>query len=292
MGNRVWWRRNCIVSLLSLCVLCQIGCLDARVEIYKSVDVGKGFHPCFRRANGTHQFGCQTEIGGNVGVVYLVSEDEDIDWVTKDGPHNPYMGKYRYIRYISCKNYMTLYTYIIMYTSDYIFSVILTPKTFTYDNLHKLRESDRVSGVVLLSANSYPNITQVPPKYSDDQSCPNQGTSLYLNDTGISNCDAKKPWNPASQNPLHQNYPFPIVLISDNDTVYTLMDDCFKKFNTPRGKDWPLCAIEIEANMVQAVNSETCLRRNDYISVVTHPVRHCDKVIVTNLMFTKNGSVF
>ena len=64
--------------------------------IYYSVDASKGFHPCFRRANGTHQFGCQTKLGGNIGVVHLVSkehEDNNLNWITHKGSHHPYMGK-------------------------------------------------------------------------------------------------------------------------------------------------------------------------------------------------------
>ena len=71
---------------------------DSRVKdkIYYNVDASKGFHACFRRANGTHQFGCQSELGGNIGVVHLISkenETENIQWVIKNGPHHPYTGK-------------------------------------------------------------------------------------------------------------------------------------------------------------------------------------------------------
>ena len=64
--------------------------------IYYSVDASKGFHPCFRRANGTHQFGCQAEQGGNIGVIHLISErnqEKEMNWVTNLGSHHPYMGK-------------------------------------------------------------------------------------------------------------------------------------------------------------------------------------------------------
>ena len=63
--------------------------------IYHSIDASNGFHPCFRRANGTHQFGCQTELGGNKGVVLLVTKENEthqMKWITEDGPHSPYMG--------------------------------------------------------------------------------------------------------------------------------------------------------------------------------------------------------
>ena len=64
--------------------------------IYHSVTTTEGFHPCFRRANGTHQFGCQSSPGGNIGVVHLITseqESQDLNWVIKDGSHYPYTGK-------------------------------------------------------------------------------------------------------------------------------------------------------------------------------------------------------
>ena len=88
-----------ILVILTLAKL-EVNCSEnARVKdiIYYTVDASKGFHPCFRRANGTHQFGCQTDLGGSIGVVHLVSKDNEtdsLDWVTKNGPHAPYISKY------------------------------------------------------------------------------------------------------------------------------------------------------------------------------------------------------
>ena len=84
-----------IFTLAKVEVRCKA---NSRVKdiIYYTVDASKGFHPCFRRANGTHQFGCQSELGGNIGVVHLLSkenETEDLNWVTEDGPHSQYAGK-------------------------------------------------------------------------------------------------------------------------------------------------------------------------------------------------------
>ena len=84
-----------IFALVKIEVNCNS---NTRVKelIYRNVDTSKGFYPCFRRANGTHQFGCQSEPGGNIGVVHLVSkanETEDLNWVTSEGPRFPYVGK-------------------------------------------------------------------------------------------------------------------------------------------------------------------------------------------------------
>ena len=155
------------------------------------------------------------------------------------------------------------------------FLVVLTPKTFTLPNLIKLRDSGRVSGVLLLSAHSYGNITSVPSIYSDDQSCPNKISSLYNESY---NCPSDKYWNPGGQSILFENWPFPIVLLNNYDTIHFLINDCYNKFNVPADKkNWPLCAIEIDTNMLQAVNSETCLRRSEYLSI-SGTIRRCDKV--------------
>ena len=87
-----------LVLVLTLAKI-EVNCKEnARVKdiIYYTVDASKGFHPCFRRANGTHQFGCQTDLGGSIGVVHLISKEneaESLKWVTEDGPHHPYISK-------------------------------------------------------------------------------------------------------------------------------------------------------------------------------------------------------
>ena len=149
--------------------------------------------------------------------------------------------------------------------------------------MNQLRDSGRVSGVLLLSAESYEDITSRPSEYSDDQSCPNRISSMYYpNDT--QNCPDNNPWNNGRDGMLLQNWPFPIVLLNDNDTIHFLMDDCYKKFNFPQPKNWPLCAVEIDANMLQSVNSETCLRRSGYQSL-SGTTKLCDKVGVPVLSF-------
>ena len=93
-----------IVSIHKFEVKCTA---NSRVKdiIYYNVDASKGFHACFRRANGTHQFGCQSELGGNIGVVHLISKENEtanVKWVIEDGPHHPYTGKTEINWYVIC----------------------------------------------------------------------------------------------------------------------------------------------------------------------------------------------
>ena len=161
------------------------------------------------------------------------------------------------------------------------FSVVLTPETFTLSLLRQFRESERVSGVILLSAGSYGDITNPPNKYSDDQRCPNRISSLYYPDETNNCVSNSSPWNVGEDTGiLLENWPFPIVLLTNKDTINFLIDKCYKKFNSPADKvSWPLCAVEIDANMLQSVNSETCLRRSSYQSI-SGSTKLCDKVLI------------
>ena len=159
--------------------------------------------------------------------------------------------------------------------------MVLTPETFTLSLLRKFRKSERVSGVILLSAGSYGEITNPPKKYSDDQRCPNRISSLYYPDETNNCVSNSSPWNVGEDTGiLLENWPFPIVLLTNKDTINFLIDKCYKKFNSPADKvSWPLCAVEVDANMLQSVNSETCLRRSSYQSI-SGSTKLCDKVFI------------
>ncbi len=61
-----------------------------RESIYEPL---QGISFCFKRANGTHEMGCSSELDGNVGVVHLILKDSDTQWLIEHGPHDPYIGK-------------------------------------------------------------------------------------------------------------------------------------------------------------------------------------------------------
>ena len=156
--------------------------------------------------------------------------------------------------------------------------------------LKLLRDSERISGVLLLSGNMNDSeTTQIPIEYSDDQRCPNKASSLYSSSEEQElNCPNSSPWNRAGEGMLLENWPFPIVLLNNNETVEFLIEKCYKKFNVPaQNVDWPLCAVEIDANMRQSVNSETCLRRSNYFSI-SGTTKLCDKVWSKYLKNTLN----
>ncbi len=78
-----------LLFLLLLLLLAPVPSLSKRIKDRIYVDL-KADRFCFRRTNGTHQFGCTSDIEGNVGVVHLVQGQEDIEWIVRKGPHFPY----------------------------------------------------------------------------------------------------------------------------------------------------------------------------------------------------------
>ena len=208
-------------------------------RIYRDLNE-RGF--CFRRTNGTHQMGCSSDPNGNVGVVHLVSSNEDQKWLLEKGPHEPYI-------------------------------VILTPKMYSRQNLESFKNSGKINGVLLLGANKTDSMLEPPSLFSEDSSCPNQDSSMY----GEQACQESL-WNKFGTGILQEDWPFPMFLIDDSEKMNDLID-CYKNFNEPNEdespKTWPLCAAELRSHMISAVDTKTCLRRN----VLTNPfspTRYCD----------------
>jgi hypothetical protein len=79
-----------IVTIICLTLLSVL--VDSkriRESIYEPL---QGISFCFKRANGTHEMGCSSELDGNVGVVHLIINKTDAQWLVEHGPHQPYIG--------------------------------------------------------------------------------------------------------------------------------------------------------------------------------------------------------
>ena len=233
--------RKCLLLLVAILGLLTALSEGKRIKerIYRDLNE-RGF--CFRRTNGTHQMGCSSDPNGNVGVVHLISNLNDRDWLINKGPHDPYI-------------------------------VILTPKMFSRQNLELLKNSGKINGVLLLGANKNVDLLEPPNSFSDDSTCPNQDSSMY----GKQACQ-KSEWNPFGTGILQEDWPFPMFLIDNSEKVDDLID-CFEKFNKPNEdespKTWPLCAAELKSHMISAVDTKTCLRRNELTNPFS-PTRFCD----------------
>ncbi|XP_049941555.1 nicastrin isoform X2 [Schistocerca serialis cubense] len=239
MGNHVFfWICLCGV-LLSIS---EVSPERTKDKMYESID---GAAACFRRLNGTHQFGCSSSRSGSVGAIHLIDDDDDLLWLLNKGDAPPYMA-------------------------------VLGPDMFKRDVLLPLRDSGKVSGVLL----AYDTATDLPQHYSPDDTCPNRYS-------GQKKCDDNAPWNPEGMGLLQIDWGFPMFYIksNSNDSSGNLrkIRECHQRYNSADTQaGWTLCAIEMNSYMSAAVSSEVCVRRNG-VKNNFHPVHVCDALIDRNV---------
>lgn len=187
--------------------------------------------------------------GGSVGVFHYIKTPADFEFVLKDPPSPPY-------------------------------AVVVTPQLFTREYIVQLKDSPYVSAIVLIR-NENETLTQ----FSHESKCPNQFSGI-----NSTSCDITKPettWNPFGTSLLHENFPFPIYYVSDDDEIAKIVD-CFEKFNNFDLMDQhkrALCSIQINSFMSAAVSSEVCLRRTNYVNNLSS-TRFCDPLQAKNVYAT------
>ncbi|XP_031633578.1 nicastrin [Contarinia nasturtii] len=202
---------------------------------------------CFRRLNATHSTGCGSTLGGSVGVLHLIQSPADFEFVWNKPPAPPY-------------------------------TLLMAPWLFNRENILNItgRAKGNIAGIVLIE-----NGTNLA-SYSHELKCPNPNSGLK-NQT----CDAKQAWNPFGTGLLHENFPFPIIYVKEQNYIKNLTD-CYHKFNTydvENQHNRRLCSIQIKSFMSAAVNSAVCTRRTRYINNM-NPQRYCDPLQSKNVYAT------
>ncbi|XP_077985651.1 nicastrin-like [Glandiceps talaboti] len=195
------------------------------------IDV-KGFAPCVRRLNATHQIGCTSAIKGNSGVVHYINSTRDLDWLKDKGPHKPYIP-------------------------------IVTADMFTKETLDSLMISGKINGLMVIHL-----ADTVPPSpgFSPDYSCPNANYGLYTEDLNPDYSDCKtRTWNPWGSGISFADYDFPIFALTNITEVQSLIQ-CYRDRNDPinygKARNYPLCAVELSDRMHGAKDTVTCMRRS------------------------------
>ena len=206
-------------------------------------DIGD-VRPCFRRMNSTHQIGCSSKTGGNVGVLIYLESVEEFEKL-EDNEFAPY----------------------ILLVDPYIFSSTL---------LETFQTSGLVAGVLLPSVDGGRWDGHYPSQgYSDDNFCPSPGLADNRAD-----CDTKNPWNPPGQATMWTDWDFPIFYL-ENNTLAEQIYSCYAEHNTMTSLSWPLCSMELTSDMFGSTDSATCLRRSSLFSI--SPVRLCDPLSDDNI---------
>lgn len=211
---------SCVYLLLFL-IVNLVAAERIRDMIYMSFD---GVAACFRRHNGTHQFGCSSSRSGSVGVIHLIEEESDIRWVEYNATTGPY-------------------------------TVVLTFPMFTKDVLYRLKNTNNINGILLTK-----NISQTPPDfYSPEDTCPNRysghkkcnndspwnpkGSSLLMED-----------W------PFPMFFTENQTLIEAIKSCFWKHNAHDSEQQWHR----PLCALEMKSFMFAAINSDSCIKRSDF----------------------------
>lgn len=231
MAKVGWFFSICVV----FCSTINTGSADpASQKIYIQL---YGENICFRRLNATHQVGCTSKSGGNVGVVQLVETKEDLREVLDNGQFAPYVIAISYLN-------------------------------FSSPTLRSIQESGKANGVLVL----FDEEIKPDEKYdfSPDQTCPNAYYGMYRENLSNKECATK--WNLRAQNTLFENWDFPIFAVRNKDDIKELKER-YRTFNSPeslKADKWPLCAAELRSYMLAAKDAKTCIRRSKLYTNIHH----------------------
>lgn len=214
-------------------------------KIYDSID---GVAACFRRLNGTHQFGCGSNRLGNVGIIHLVNDSDSLSWLLEHGEAVPYM-------------------------------VVMKPTLFTRDNLLKLKKSGKINGIALTANGTRPN------HFSFEDTCPNRYSGLFLVNKETCDKGSSSGWNPLGNKLIFEDWGFPIFYVTkDIDKI----EKCYSLFNSlgrNQKHDRSLCAMEMNSFMFATSNSALCIRRSKMITNF-NPMKFCDPLASRNVWST------
>lgn len=181
---------------------------------------------CYVILNGTHQVGCQSNSGGNIGVV-----------VYYDGVDS--------FSHVISKFDTTL---------DLIIAINL--KFFNKDSLKFLSE-ERVKGVLILIDNSSLSLDLA---LSEDSTCPSREFNLYSGE-----CQKEWNFLGAlvPEGLRFMSFLKPIFLIRNTTVLKIIKEDCFIAFNVNGSAPGvSLCSAKLIAHMAAAGNAEICMKRS------------------------------
>ncbi|KAJ0181165.1 hypothetical protein K1T71_003250 [Dendrolimus kikuchii] len=221
-------------------------CERLHEQIYSSI---KGGAACFRRLNGTHQAGCSSSDKGAVGVVQMISDITDAQWIAFNSSAGPYMA---------------------IVNTDIFKDVIEV----------LMGHPENVAGVVIFN-----NVTDSTFSFTQESRCPNEYSSGFENQCSSSSSFV---WNDQGTGLLRRNIPFPIFYLPDSkmDQIEKIQE-CYLKFNLDKTnqKGRPLCSVQLNSFMFAAVNSEVCLRRSA-TSALLSPTKVCDPLGDNNVYYS------
>ncbi|KAJ8734054.1 hypothetical protein PYW07_014605 [Mythimna separata] len=236
--------------LLLIFSFCRYGNLQRLHEkIYSSIEGGAA---CFRRLNGTHQTGCSSGINGAVGVVHMIKEIIDVQWLMQNATAGPYM----------------------VVVSTHLFPDVIE---------HILEKPAIIAGILL-----HDNATGSSASFSQETRCPNEYSSSY-GSTCSDSAAGGITWNEKGTGLLRRDIPFPIFYLPISKTFeIEKLDQCYLRYNVmdpANQKGRPLCSVQLHSFMFAAVDTEVCLRRSTSSALLT-PTKVCDPLGDHNIYYS------
>ena len=195
---------------------------------------------CVRRLNGTHEIGCQSAMNGNSGRMFMIDSEQQFDSYLANGQ---------------------------LVDSFASFIIVLHIDLFDSNHVDRLmaRLNSKLNGLLLYQKS---NLSR-PADFSHDDQCPNNRPSFHLNQTAVQ-------WNPKGTGLFFRSFPFPIMLIDEEDDYRRLLQ-FYQQFNASESS--PACGLELKAFQNAAHTSKTCMRRNDIShSLIDIQETFCDPI--------------
>lgn len=195
---------------------------DVNEMMYVAIPGGSA---CFRRMNGTHQFGCSSPSRGANGVIEVLHDDTSFDQFISNAVAGPYV-------------------------------VVMPPLLFSRLTIDKLIASRKVNGVVLALSPG----TTLPEHYSPDDVCPNRNEGFC--DTSSPNKTWNPVGNNFLRTDIP--FPIFLVQDEEYLDNITQCYKKFNEPVDSSQLSKHLCMLQLKSHMYGAVNSQVCTRRMVY----------------------------
>ncbi|XP_065320193.1 nicastrin-like isoform X2 [Gordionus sp. m RMFG-2023] len=142
---------------------------------------------------------------------------------------------------------------------------MIYPNLFNYKNLIKMKNCEHITGAVLLNTLNSTQLDEIP-HFSPDQACPNRKSDYYTGIDKYENCKYIE-WNHGQGIFFNDWGDFPIFMVKDDESIHTLMDKCFFKYNQNIIEKFtnykPLCSANMIFEMVAVKDKDTCIKRGE-----------------------------
>ncbi|KAL0280580.1 UNVERIFIED_CONTAM: hypothetical protein PYX00_001836 [Menopon gallinae] len=205
------------LGIIIFSIFLSVSCERTKDKMYKAVNGAF----CYKRLNGTAEFGCTSSRSGDTGVVHIIRNESDINWLIDEASAGPYI-------------------------------VVITFKYFNRNSMLRFKNSGKVSGVVLTNVNE----TTIA-KYSPDDSCPNRNSGL---DGQCDSNNPWNPAGDSLLFE-NLGFPVIFVDSKETLEFIEKCFETHNSHDLDQQSTRSLCSIEIVSHNIAAVDTRTCMRR-------------------------------